>query len=54
MQKNLILAVVLSSLVYIGWYSFVEKKLQPPQQAPQAQAAQAAAPVPAQPAPAAA
>ncbi|OGR44793.1 MAG: hypothetical protein A2X35_05715 [Elusimicrobia bacterium GWA2_61_42] len=30
MQKNLILAVVLSSLVYIGWYSFMEKKIQPP------------------------
>ena len=29
MQKNLILAVVLSSVVYIGWYSFVEKKIQP-------------------------
>ncbi|OIN99912.1 MAG: hypothetical protein AUJ51_11475 [Elusimicrobia bacterium CG1_02_56_21] len=29
MQKNLILAVVLSSLVYIGWYSFMEKKIQP-------------------------
>ncbi|MDO8805237.1 MAG: membrane protein insertase YidC [Elusimicrobiota bacterium] len=29
MQKNLILAVVLSSLVYIGWYSFIEKKIQP-------------------------
>ncbi|MBI4350634.1 MAG: membrane protein insertase YidC [Elusimicrobia bacterium] len=29
MQKNLVLAVVLSSLVYIGWYSFMEKKLQP-------------------------
>ncbi len=29
MQKNLILAVVLSSAVYIGWYSFVEKKIQP-------------------------
>ncbi len=30
MQKNLILAVVLSSLVYIGWYSYIGKKL--PQQ----------------------
>ncbi len=30
MQKNLILAVVLSSLVYIGWYSYMEKKLPPP------------------------
>ena len=29
MQKNLVLAVVLSSLVYIGWYSFMEKKMQP-------------------------
>lgn len=55
MQKNLIFAVVLSSLVYIGWYSFVEKKMQPQQaqqaaqsQAPAAPAAQAA------PAPAAA
>ena len=27
MQKNLILAVVLSSLVYIGWYSYIEKDL---------------------------
>jgi YidC/Oxa1 family membrane protein insertase len=36
MQKNLILAVVLSSLVYIGWYSFMEKKIQP-QKAPGAQ-----------------
>ena len=47
MQKNLILAVVLSSLVYIGWYSFMEKKIQPQktvQEQPQAQpAAQAAA-----------
>jgi len=38
MQKNLILAIVLSSLVYIGWYSYMEKKL-PQQTAPQAQAA---------------
>ncbi len=29
MQKNLILAVVLSSLVYIGWYSVMEKRIQP-------------------------
>jgi YidC/Oxa1 family membrane protein insertase len=41
MQKNLILAVVLSSLVYIGWYSYIEKKM--PQKAPAAQQAQAAA-----------
>lgn len=47
MQKNLILAVVLSSLVYIGWYSLVEKKLQPQQQAAAQQSA-------AQPSPAAA
>ncbi len=38
MQKNLILAVVLSSLVYIGWYSYMDKKT-PRQPAPQAQAA---------------
>ncbi len=38
MQKNLILAVVLSSLVYIGWYSYMEKRL-PKQPAPAAQAA---------------
>lgn len=52
MQKNLIFAVVLSSLVYIGWYHFVEKKIQPKQPAPQAQAAAvpAAMPAPAQPA----
>ena len=48
MQKNLILAVVLSSLVYIGWYSFMEKKL--PKPAPAAQQ-QAAAPAAQQPAP---
>ncbi|MEK7721768.1 MAG: membrane protein insertase YidC, partial [Elusimicrobiota bacterium] len=29
MQKNLVLAIVLSSLVYIGWYSFIEKKVRP-------------------------
>ena len=40
MQKNLILAVVLSSLVYIGWYSYMEKKIQP-QKAQTEQAAQA-------------
>ncbi len=39
MQKNLILAVVLSSLVYIGWYSYMEKKIQP-QKAQAEQAAQ--------------
>ncbi|MBI5744113.1 MAG: membrane protein insertase YidC [Elusimicrobia bacterium] len=45
MQKNLILAVVLSSIVYIGWYSYIEKKLPAPQQASQQQkAADAAAP----------
>ncbi|OGR74831.1 MAG: hypothetical protein A2X32_07960 [Elusimicrobia bacterium GWC2_64_44] len=40
MNKNLILAVVLSSLVYIGWYSFMEKRLPKPQPAQQAQGAQ--------------
>ena len=39
MQKNLILAVVLSSLVYIGWYSYMEKTL--PQKAPAAAASAA-------------
>ncbi len=39
MQKNLILAVVLSSLVYIGWYSYIQKKLPPPQTAGAAQTA---------------
>ena len=39
MQKNLILAVVLSSLVYIGWYSYMEKKLPAKQQAASAQTA---------------
>ena len=50
MQKNLILAVVLSALVYIGWYSYIGKKLpQPPAKTaaadvrPAAQAAGAAA-----------
>lgn len=43
MQKNLILAVVLSSLVYIGWYSFMEKKLPKPAPAAQQQAAAPAA-----------
>ena len=48
MQKNLVLAVVLSSLVYIGWYSFMEKKLQPQKnQAAQQQAAATATPAPA-------
>jgi len=47
MQKNLVLAVVLSSLVYIGWYSFVEKKLQPQRnQAAQQQTAAAGTPAP--------
>ena len=47
MQKNLVLAVVLSSLVYIGWYSFVEKKLQPQRaQAAKQQAAAAGTPAP--------
>ena len=50
MQKNLVLAVVLSSLVYIGWYSFVEKKLQPQKN----QAAQQQAAAPGTPAPSAA
>lgn len=64
MQKNLVLAVVLSSLVYIGWYSFMDKKAQRQPQAPQttqagqtpaaANGAQAAAPLQTQqPAPAA-
>ncbi|MCM2266392.1 MAG: membrane protein insertase YidC [Elusimicrobiales bacterium] len=46
MQKNLILAVVLSSLVYIGWYSYMEKKapLQKPQTAAQQAQPQAGAP----------
>jgi YidC/Oxa1 family membrane protein insertase len=44
MNKNLILAVVLSSLVYIGWYSFMEKRLPKQQPAQQAQTAQAAQP----------
>ena len=48
MQKNLVLAVILSSLVYIGWYSLVEKRIQPEkpaaaQQAPGQQAAAAPA-----------
>jgi len=43
MNKNLILAVVLSSLVYIGWYSFMEKRLPKPQPQ-QAQTAQGAQP----------
>lgn len=38
MNKNLILAVVLSSLVYIGWFSYMEKR-----NAPQRAAAAAAA-----------
>ncbi|HCC48061.1 MAG TPA: hypothetical protein DEQ38_08120 [Elusimicrobia bacterium] len=53
MQKNLILAVVLSSLVYVGWYTFVEKKIQPQRQQAAQQQAQAASPqaqAPAQPA----
>ncbi len=45
MQKNLVLAVVLSSLVYIGWYSFMEKRLQPQiKQAQQAGTTATAAP----------
>lgn len=48
MQKNLILAVVLSSLVYIGWYSYMEKKLPPPQPQAAAQAGAEKAAVPAQ------
>ncbi len=49
MQKNLILAVVLSSLVYIGWYSYIEKKAPPPAPAAvqTAQVPAAAAPAPA-------
>ena len=61
MQKNLILAVVLSSLVYIGWYSVMEKRIQPPntqaaqqaQTALQAQAGQASQGLASQAAPAA-
>ncbi|OGR69235.1 MAG: hypothetical protein A2179_06815 [Elusimicrobia bacterium GWC2_63_65] len=41
MQKNLILAVVLSSLVYIGWYSYIEKKAPPPEQQAAQQALEA-------------
>ena len=52
MQKNLILAVVLSSLVYIGWYSFMEKKLPKPVPAAQQQAAAQPAPAPQTAAPA--
>jgi hypothetical protein len=37
MQKNLILAIVLSSLVYIGWYTYMQKTLPPPQAAAQTQ-----------------
>src|SRR3989339_25639 len=36
MQKNLVLAVVLSSLVYIFWYSYMEKRVVPPAGAPAA------------------
>ena len=39
MQKNLVLAVILSSLVYIGWYSFMEKRIQPQKTAETQQAA---------------
>ncbi len=53
MQKNLILAVVLSSLVYIGWYSFIEKKLPKPAPAAQQQSAAQPAPAPRPAAPAA-
>jgi len=45
MQKNLILAVVLSSLVYIGWYSVMEKRIQPPNTQAAQQAQSAAQPV---------
>ena len=50
MQKNLVLAVVLSSLVYIGWYSFIEKKIQPPPAQANQQAQAPAQPQTAQPA----
>ncbi|MFH1726244.1 MAG: membrane protein insertase YidC, partial [Elusimicrobiota bacterium] len=30
MDKNLILAVALSVLVYVGWFKFVEKRYPPP------------------------
>lgn len=44
MNKNLILAVVLSSLVYIGWYHYMDKRMAPQRQAAaQAQAGQPAA-----------
>ncbi len=48
MQKNLVLAVVLSSLVYIGWYSYMEKKFpaQPKTAAAQQQAASPATSAP--------
>ncbi len=52
MQRNLILAVVLSSLVYIGWYSYLGKNLKPP--AAGAQTAAAGAVTPGSPAPLAA
>ena len=42
MQRNLILAVVLSSLVYIGWYSYLGKNLKPPAAGAQTAAAAAA------------
>jgi YidC/Oxa1 family membrane protein insertase len=42
MQKNLVLAIVLSSLVYIGWYSYIGKKMPPP--APAAASRQAGEP----------
>ena len=37
MQKNLVLAVTLSAMVYIGWYSFIEKRIQPQKTAAQQQ-----------------
>ncbi|MBI5625168.1 MAG: membrane protein insertase YidC [Elusimicrobia bacterium] len=43
MNKNLILAVSLSLLVYAGWYGLVEKRLSPPQQRGQAASTQAPA-----------
>jgi len=33
MQKNLILAVVLSAVVYIGWYSYIDRKMAPRREA---------------------
>ena len=51
MNRNLVLAVLLSSAVYIFWYSYVAKPVPPPQTAVQeGQAQPAEKPRPAQPA----